>query len=304
MNFLRASLRILTLAGLLSLSGSLPAKFTLPTIDVPANVSGAAASLAIWSSTDLTIAAGSWLTVDFPPGTTVPAPPTINTCYCLVMKFSELCLTCSAKTFTLYEVTVTAGVVNGSNSSVTFQTPAAMDIGKFYIRFRSTFGLYNPAGSGMTTLMLVDPEGNSLASRGYFIAEPLTTDVSLGTLTGKVLVNGTGNPSVGALVMASTDGIGGYHPTSFAGPMTGTPTVALYAARSVTSNSYTASTNYDGSYTMLVPQGIYTIQAFASRVTLVAGVATLQSVTSTTTATVNAVTTAASVQNLSMTAFP
>lgn len=272
---------------------NLSAAFSLPTIDLSSPKISAPSAVAIWSTLDVSISAGAWVSVVFPPDTTVPVK-TLASCECLAMKHS-LTSTADAKAFIANEVLVTSGAVDAASRAVSFQLPAPVDRGKIYFRFKPGFGILNPTTAGFATLTLVDPDGNSLGSRGYYLSLTYNADIGLAPLAGTVSYSGTTKPASGVLVLASTDGIPGMHPMALAGPGG-----ALSAPRSTTSRAYSTATNFDGSYRMLVPPGTYSLMAVASRVTLVAGVNTLQGVSSS----VNTVTMAGSPVSSNIGNFP
>src|SRR5260221_512676 len=128
MNFMRYLflLAVLILAGL---GKPLQAHFSLPIVDLTPNLAGAGAppgvSLAIWSSTDVSLSAGCQISVLFPPGTVVPAQ-NLSTCFCLSMNYSQPSAG-SERPFsggtTGGEETVTAGVVDSANRLVSFPIP-------------------------------------------------------------------------------------------------------------------------------------------------------------------------------------
>lgn len=270
---------------LMMVPAGLSAALSLPKVDLSDAASGTAGvSLAIWSATSVSLSAGAKFEIHLPAGTSVPAKA-ISTCECIGMKWSVTNPAGAAKDFMDHEFPVTSGAVDSANRKLTLFLPYPIDIGKFYIRFRGSFGLINPYKTGMQTLMLVDPDGVSVTSKGYYISLTSTPDIKLTALAGTVFQSGGTQAASGALITASTDpGTSGMHPMDEVTPVVpvGPRTDLMKHPRSVTSNAYTAASASDGSYSLLLPAGTYQIRAWAARVTTVAGAAVAQSATSAT----------------------
>lgn len=264
------------------------ATFSQPFVDVFPNGAGSAANFAIWSSTDAQVSAGSYINVNFPPDVNFPATVSLGACQCVFFKFT----TNTTGAFTPQEVTVTSGTVDTSAGVFSVEVPQAMERGKFYLRIGSTTGLSLPLTIGASTLVLVDPSGNSIMSQAYYVSATYTAN--LGTVRGRAFLNGVSQPA--ALIYATN--FSSYHP-KLAGPRTSTA-----QALSISMSAYTIATAFDGSYSLSLPYGSYSIKSEAYRVTKnpSTGVFTNQSVVTTpTTITINATPVA---QNFSLPAFP
>ncbi len=264
------------------------AVFSQPFVDVFPNAAGSVANFAVWSTTDSTVAANTYVTLNFPPDVNFPATLNLGGCQCVFFKFTST----SAGAFTPGEITVTAGVVDASLKTLAVQVPQDMLKGKFYLRVGSTAGFSLPLTIGAATLVLVDPSGNSNMSQAYYISATYTA--ALGSVNGRAFLNGVSQPA--AMVFATS--YGSYH-SNPAGPRTYTA-----QAMSTTMSAYTIATGFDGSYSLSLPYGVYSIKSEAYRVTRnpTTKVFSYQNVTSTvSTITINAtpVTT-----NFTLPAFP
>ncbi len=281
------------------LPGALMARLTLPMADLAPSTVDVDSSLAVWSSTSISLTAGAQMNIILPDQFTLANVPDLSTCECVAMKFTHPTTLKFWGEDAANERLVTAGFIDAATRTISITLPTTIGEGKFYIRIRKIgAGLHNPTVSGLTTLALVDTDGVTTTSKSFFVS-PSVVSLNMGSLQGNVIYSGMGRPAGSVLVMAATDGAAGFHPTSNVGPQQ-----SMKAPRSVTSSAYTGSTQPDGSYRLFVPAGTYYLQALAQRVTKVAGALVLQVRNSPLSAATVVVKDTALTVNLTVDAFP
>lgn len=238
----------ITAALLLGPQTVMAAKFSMATVDVAPNQVSANALVAIWSSTSAYVTPNTEVQVTFPPDFTIPGGFNPASCQCVFLRHTST----SAGAWGATEVTFTSGAYTGSGGMVALSLPAALYTGKFYIRFDTTANFTNPGYHGMATLSLSDPEGNTTLSRGFYIRPTYTAQVVLGAISGTVM-DGNGKALPGALVMAST--YSSFLPISIAARNKWLDPLGT------TNNVYSAAVAGDGSYSLSVPPGTYSLRA-------------------------------------------
>jgi hypothetical protein len=224
------------------------AAFSMPLVDVVPNRVGRPAMLAIWSSTNAYVTPGTQVDVIFPPDYAVPGALNPATCQCIFLRHTST----SAGAWAATEITFTAGSYLGTGSMVSLSLPAALHPGKFYIRFDTLSGFFNPGTPGVGTLAIVDPDGNTTLSQGYYISPTFTASPALGAVTGTVKdSNGKALPA--ALVLATDHA--SYLPISVAARR------QWVAPMSTSTNAYSTAASSDGSYALSLPPGVYNLRA-------------------------------------------
>ncbi len=214
------------------------ARLGVPMVDLNDHTVSTNAMVAIWSSTNVTLSAGSTVTISLPSDWTVPAF-SVAGCGCAFVKYT---ITNTAGTFTPNEVTVTAGSVSGNNVNLTLPNDAAP--GPFYVRFDDYAGLRNPPTAGMATLAMTAGSDISESKPVAILNGPEATPGEI-----KGLVTDSGTPVKGALIIASTDTyLMDNAPTFTLGPASGSVT-----AKAVTMDRLMAVTGSDGRYSLKVP---------------------------------------------------
>lgn len=221
--------------------------FSMALVDVAPNQVTTTSMIAVWSSTDLSVTAGTPVDVLLPSGFSVPSGLSPSACDCIFLRHTSN----AAGAWAGNEVTFTAGTYLG-NGHVRLNLPQALFPGKFYIRFDNSAGIANPAEPGMATLALVDPAGNTTLSRGFYIAPSTGGPPALGLISGTVK-DSNGKALPGALVLASN--YGQYLPVSVSARR------SWVQPMGTTFNAYTAAAGGDGSYSLSLPPGNYTLQA-------------------------------------------
>jgi hypothetical protein len=207
--------------------------------------------VAVWSTTDSYVTAGSAVNVIFPPDFVVPTGLSISTCTCVFMRPTST----SAGDWGASDITFTAGSISLAGNSTQLVLPAALYPGKFYVRFDTTANFWTPANPGNSTLALVDPSGNTTLSKNFYISLSTTASPpSMGFITGTVKTT-AGNAVPAALVFASSVSPAIYLPVSISARH------AWVMPTGTTVDAFTAATGSDGGYSLSVPPGTYSMRA-------------------------------------------
>lgn len=222
-------------------------QFSMPLVDVSPNEVGRNALYAIWSSTNVSVAANTTIGVIFPPDVVIPGSfnPTAASVF---MRYTSN----SGGAWTANEVTVTAGSYSGSGSYIALSLPATIYPGKFYVRFDTSANFTNPSVTGTATLAIVDGTGDTVISNGFYIRPTFSASVQVSSISGTVK-DSYGKAIPGALVLASS--YGNYLPISISARL------GWVQPMSVSQNAISAATGGDGAYNLSVPPGSYTVKA-------------------------------------------
>jgi hypothetical protein len=249
------SLRLLLL-GFCLLAQGLHAKFSLPLIDVVDPTTSTASTIAFWATTDVTVTASSTIKVTFPTGFIVPPALAPATCKCVFFKMTQTGTGASWATFSPSEVAAASGSVSGLTVTVT--VPQDMVPGIFYLRFDKLAGVITPAAGGLATATMMDPDGNTIETKGMWIHNPAWADSSYGYLNGSVQ-NSSSVAVPGAMVFATTAAF----PSSVSvmdlesGPRANTPTTEAIGTETIK-----GVTDSSGNFSLTVPSG-YTYNVYA-----------------------------------------
>ena len=228
-------------------------RLTLPLVDLSTHLTNTAASIAVWSGTDISLTAGTTLVIGFPSDWTLPAL-NVASCGCIFLKHT---LTSTAGAFTPYEVTVTAGTLSGQNLTVTL--PVSLGPGPFYTRIDTYAAFLNPPTVGIATFTLT---AGSNMSASHQVVVGGSVEVAPSEIKGVVcLAVNPCLPLKGGVVVASTDSsFMSQAPLLELGPSSGTIT-----AMATTEERLMTTTGSDGGFSMKVPfhgTTTYYVEAF------------------------------------------
>jgi hypothetical protein len=260
--------KLCLLAALLVCGVDAQARLGIPLVDlvgsaagVTGHLTGAAAGIAIWSYTNVTMDAGDTLVVHFPKNWQTPTALSVSTCNCIFAKYMY-----NTNAFTAAELTVTSGTFKGLDLSM--QLPVTFTPGPFYVRLDDSASYKNPLLPGLTTLTLSYTHNNitvTTQSKAISIGDGLT---SMGEIDGYVYSNYTAAsgsvlfPVQGALVIAdntdmTNDTVVKALPAWDMGPaaVNGVLPVSPLAS---TEDRYTTVTGSDGRFKLQVPYYIST----------------------------------------------
>jgi hypothetical protein len=214
---MQSILKKAALTALLALPALAQARLSLPLVDPSTHATGTAVSLPIWSSTDVMLNVSTLVTVRFPSDWTVPAMTAagFTACGCVFTKYGMTYSTATSVTgtFTVSEVTVTAGYTSGQYLYLSL--PAAFAPGPFYLRIDDYAAFVNPTSTGLTTLTVsyLDMTANassSTESKAFSIgtypgSSPGTNLNSPGQINGYIYDSYLGTAAVGIPVVVQTD---------------------------------------------------------------------------------------------------
>jgi hypothetical protein len=219
----------------------------MPFVDLGTPTAGSNSLVAVWAVTDNYVTPGTSVGVSFPPDLTVPASVNMSTCTCVFIRNTQD----NTGTWATSDVTVTSGAFFSATNSAVVNLPAALYPGKFYIRFDNSAGLYLPSTTGTATVALTDPSSNVTLSKAFYVRPTFTAATTMGFISGSVVYS-TGVSVAAATVMATN--YGSYPPVSLSARR------AWLNPIGTTPNAYTTTTGGNGSYTLSVPPGTYSMQ--------------------------------------------
>jgi hypothetical protein len=233
------------------------ASLIMPLPDIYPPLTDRYTSAAIWSSTNVSLPAGTVLRFIFPTSHTIRNINLLS-CECVFIKYSACSGTACNKPgkFSANEVLIWGGSVNAAKGIADLVLPEQIGPGRFYIRFDNVSSfLKTPATPGAATIQMVSPQGVTINSFVHYISETHTAAVDpAGRIYGNIYGTDSSVNVAGAMIFAYTNGLEKHpHP---AGPKDG-----YFGPLPVTAHTNTTISKSDGTYTLSVPPGQYTIQA-------------------------------------------
>jgi hypothetical protein len=224
----------------------------LPVVDAYPASQGVTPSVAVWSYASTSISAGNLMTYYFPWDTQVPNPIDLTTYPYVFIRYTD-----TSGNFASTEITVTAGSYVAPNG-IQITLPVAIGQGSYYVRFDQYIQDSSGNGLKMTTwpsvseganetLVLQDHNGVKTASMPFYLAPPDGSSQNLCDLSGRIVSSlDTSKGLPGALVFLATS-----DSTPLNSPYG--PRASTVAPLGLTTNAYTAVTDFDGYYSFKVP---------------------------------------------------